>query len=336
MNTNSRTPQRDLIPRSMTAQIPLGCDHPLVQAADSLDWEEIRRIAQEIRCAKLKNAAGRPPRLRATLGALLFMALRKRPYRETEDVIRYYAPARYFCGLKETTWTPDFTTIQDFTALMGQEGIKRLNQYVVGLAVEKRLADPTTVVADTTAQEAAIPHPGEIGLMAGFLKSVRAASVTMGHALKGFVQATAAQFRTATQKAGAYRLFAKSKAARRQVVKQMADIVERINEQLGKELHAAAQRKVTLRKKSLVSKRKLDQLHQTMSVLLPQIRFSPAQTELHCLSDLATDDAVQLGYMNTDDFLTGHRARTKPRRSGTGAGFLPRGVPPTPPLEIAF
>jgi len=61
----------------------------LVQAADSLDWEEIQRIAQEIRCAKLKNAAGRPPHLRATLGAVLFMALRKRPYRETEDVIRY-------------------------------------------------------------------------------------------------------------------------------------------------------------------------------------------------------------------------------------------------------
>ena len=79
MNTTSRTPQRHLIPRPTTAQIPLGCDHPLVQAADSLDWEEIQRIAQEIRCAKLKNAAGRPPHLRATLGALLFMTLRKRP-----------------------------------------------------------------------------------------------------------------------------------------------------------------------------------------------------------------------------------------------------------------
>ena len=273
MHTNSRTQQRDLIPRSKTAQIPLGSDHPLVQAADSLDWEELQRIAEEIRCAKLKNAAGRHPHLRATLGALLFMALRKRPYRETEDLIRYYAPARYFCGLTETTWTPDFTTIQDFTALMGQEGIKRLNQYVVGLAVEEKFADCATVAADTTAQEAAIPHPGEIGLMAGFLKSVQSASITMGHALKGFVQTTAAQFRTATQKARAYRLFAKSKAARCRVLKQMADIVERINEQLGKELQAASQRKATLRKKSLVAKRKLEQLHQTMRTLLPQIRF---------------------------------------------------------------
>jgi hypothetical protein len=266
-------PQRDLIPRSTTAQIPLGRDHPLVQAADSLDWEEIQRVAQEIRRAKLKNAAGRHPHLRALLGAVLFMALRKRPYRETEDAIRYYAPARYFCGLTETTWTPDFTTIQDFTALMGEEGIKRLNQYVVGLAVEEKFADPAVVAADTTAQEAAIPHPGEVSLMAGFLKSVCAASTTIGHALKGFVQATAAQFRTATRKAREYRLFAKSKAARGRVVKHMADLVEKINDQLGKQLQAVAERKLTLHKKSLMAKRKLEQLHQTMRILLPQIRY---------------------------------------------------------------
>jgi hypothetical protein len=257
----------------MTAQIPLRGDHPLVQAADSLDWEEIQRVAQEIRRAKLKNAAGRPPHLRATLGAVLFMALRKRSYREAEDLMRYYAPARYFCGLTETTWTPDFTTIQDFTALMGQEGIKRLNQYVVGLAVEKKRGDSAVVAADTTAQEAAIPHPGEISLMAGYLKSVHAASTTIGHALKGFVHATAAQFRTATRGAREYRLFAKSKAARDRVLKHMADLVERINEQLGTQLQAVAQRKVTLHKKSLVAQRKLEQLHQTMRILLPQIRY---------------------------------------------------------------
>jgi len=34
----TRPPQRDLISRSMSAQIPLRRDHPLVQAADSLDW----------------------------------------------------------------------------------------------------------------------------------------------------------------------------------------------------------------------------------------------------------------------------------------------------------
>ena len=73
------------------------------------------------------------------------MGTRKLTYREAEDLIRYYAPARYLCGLTESNWTPDFTTIQDFTELMGEQGVRLINQYVVGLAVEKKLADPCTV-----------------------------------------------------------------------------------------------------------------------------------------------------------------------------------------------
>ena len=71
---------------------------------------------------------------------------------------------------------------------------------------------------------------------------MRAASTTVGQALKGFVHATAAQFRTAARTAREYRLFARSKAARGRVVKHMVDIVERINEQLGRELRAVSQK----------------------------------------------------------------------------------------------
>ena len=123
--------QPDLLPRSKRATIPIAEDHRLVHVTDTLDWTEMEERAQQIRSSKLKNAAGRPPHLRATLGAMLLMATRKLTYREAEDLIRYYAPARYLCGLTETEWTPDFTTIQDFTELMGEEGIKLINQYVV-------------------------------------------------------------------------------------------------------------------------------------------------------------------------------------------------------------
>jgi hypothetical protein len=152
----------------------------MVVLTDALDWTEMEVRAERIRAKKLKNAAGRPPRLRALLGALTVMAVRRLPYRETEDQIRYYAPARYLCGLTETDWTPDFTTIQDFSQLLGEDGVKLINEYVVQLAVELGLANPTVAVADTTAQEAAISHPTEVGLLASFLASVATNARTAG------------------------------------------------------------------------------------------------------------------------------------------------------------
>jgi len=265
--------QPDLLPRSKSPTIPVADNHRLVQIADTLDWEELQQRAQQIRLAKLKNAAGQPPHLRATLGAMVLMATRKLTYREAEDLVCYYAPARYLCGLTETSWTPDFTTIQDFTELMGEEGINLINQYVVQLAVKQKLADPRTLVADTTAQEAAIPYPNEMGLMSAFLRSAAAAGRKVGRALKGFVEQTASQFQAAGQKAREYRLFAKTKESKVRVMTQMLTIVEKLNTHLGKALGEAAAQGTKLRKYAIVAKSKLVQLHETMSKLLPQIRY---------------------------------------------------------------
>ena len=58
--------QRDLSPRSKRPTIPIAENHRLVQLTDTLDWTEMEERAQQIRAEKLKNAAGRPPHLRAT------------------------------------------------------------------------------------------------------------------------------------------------------------------------------------------------------------------------------------------------------------------------------
>jgi molybdopterin converting factor small subunit len=265
--------QPDLLPRSTCPTIPIAEDHKLVRLTDTLDWTEMEDQAQQIRLGKLKNAAGRPPHLRASLGAMMLMATRRLTYREAEDLIRYYAPARYLCGLTETEWTPDFTTIQDFTELMGEEGIKLINQHVVQMAVKEKLADPTTLVADTTAQEASIPYPNEMGLMSGFLTSVANAARKVGRGLKGFVQQTGSQFKAARQKAREYRLFAKTKEGKDRVMKQMLTIVEKLNANLGEALRAPAAQGGRLRKYAIVARSKLLQLQDTMSKLLPQIRY---------------------------------------------------------------
>jgi hypothetical protein len=266
--------QPELFARSKRPAIPLPNNHPMVVLTDTVDWTCMELQAEKVRRKKLKNAAGRPPHLRATLGALTLMAIRKMPYREAEEQIRYYAPARYLCGLTETDWTPDFTTIQDFAQLLGEDGCRLINEAVVKQAVALGLADPSVAVADMTAQEAAIPHPNEMGLLGGFVRSIAAAAKRAGRGMKGFLDKVAGKFRAAKEQVRKYRLFAKSKtkAAKDRMVAQMTTVIEEINRKLGKALTVASEQGRRLRGHAVVAQRRLRELHENMAKLIPQIR----------------------------------------------------------------
>jgi hypothetical protein len=129
--TRGGSRQSELFGRSKSPTIPIEENHRLVQLADRLDWTELEARAERIRASKLKNGAGRPPQLRALLGAMVLRATRYLPYRVLADQIRHYAPARYLCGLTETDWTPDHNTLHDFMELMGEQGIRLINEYAV-------------------------------------------------------------------------------------------------------------------------------------------------------------------------------------------------------------
>ncbi|HEX7337549.1 MAG TPA: transposase [Gemmatimonadales bacterium] len=270
---SGRNRQSDLFPRSKRPAIQLPDNHPIVVLTDTVDWTEMEVRADKIREKKLKNAAGRPPQLRALLGALTLMAIRNRPYRDLEDQIRYYAPARYLCGLTETDWTPDFTTVHDFAQLMGEDGVRLINESVVEQAVALGLADTRVAVADMTAQEAAIPHPNEMGLLAGFVRSVESTARKAGQTVKGFVTKAARKIKEAKEQVRKYRLFAKTKAAKDRAVARMANLIGQLNGQLARALDAASAQGHRLRGRGVVARRKLAQLHQTVGKLLPQIRY---------------------------------------------------------------
>jgi hypothetical protein len=271
----SRNRQPELFPRSKRASIEIAPDHRLVQITEEIDWTEIEELVQAIRLSKLKNAAGRPPHLRASIGALMLRAMRYRTLRDLEDLIRYYAPARFLCGLTETDWSPDANTIQDFEQLMGEEGVRLINERVVKWAVEEKLADPTVVAADTTAQEAAIPYPNEMNMMATFVSAVAAASKNVGAALQGFVKRAGGLFQAAKKKLREFRLFAKdkAKAVRMKLTSAMARVVEQVQDGLELAMDEASRQKMRLTKSRKVAWTKLGKLHATMATLLPQIRY---------------------------------------------------------------
>lgn len=267
--------QPELFPRSRHPTIPIEPNHRLVLLTDRIDWTDLLEFVENIRLSKVKNAAGRPPQLRALTGALLLKATRDMTWREAEDLIRHYAPARYLCGLTETEWTPDFRTLHDFAVLLGEDGVKLINEHTVKWAVAEKLADPSVAVGDTTAQEAAIPYPNEMGLMAAFVTSALAASQHAGTPFKKFASQVKTQVKAAREMVREYRLFAKdkAKAVKDKMITAMANVIERINHQLGRAVQTASETRSRVTKHGLVAREKLVRLQQTMSKLVPQIRY---------------------------------------------------------------
>ena len=87
--------QPELLPRSKTTRpIPIEGNHRLVELTDSLDWTEMEVRAETIRASKLKNGAGRPPHLRALLGAMVLRATRYMPYRVFPSALKGKPPGR--------------------------------------------------------------------------------------------------------------------------------------------------------------------------------------------------------------------------------------------------
>lgn len=265
--------QIELFSRSHRPTIEIDSNHPMVVLTHRIPWDELIERVMKIREAKLKSLAGRPPHLRNTIGVQVLLALKDMPYREAEDFIKYYAPARYLCGLTETDWTPDFTTMNDFAVLIGEEGLRVINEHVVGLAVELKLADPRLAVADTTAQEAEIPHPTEVGMMAKYLAVVGKTSQRAGAALKAFGQKIKDKLGAAQKRVREYRLFAKTTDAKKKITQALANTVADIQQGLSKALEEAGRTSARLRGYGKRAHGRLQQLHQTMQKLLPQIRY---------------------------------------------------------------
>src|SRR3989338_8829856 len=113
--------QRYLFDQPTKVKINLSKDHGLVKLTDTLNWDELIEIAMDIRKIKKSNT-GIEPHYREHLGAIALMAMKKVNYREAEDLICHYAPARYLCNLMDSNWAIDHVTLFDFTQMLGGRG----------------------------------------------------------------------------------------------------------------------------------------------------------------------------------------------------------------------
>lgn len=256
--------QRCLFDQPTRVRINLSKDHELVRLTKVLNWDELMEIAIDIR-EKKKNNTGCEPHYRELLGAVALMAMKKINYREAQDLITHYAPARYLCNLMDSDWAIDHVTLFDFTQVLGEDGMARINTHILKQAIEEGLADPSCLMSDTTAQEAKIPYPNEVGLMSRYtslmgkyLKKASQKYTGIKKKLKNVKEKIKGLVRNS-------HLFAKTREAKRKVAKKLLYVIEDIHREIKEGLSKSTQ----IRGKIELE---IARLTEVMEKLIPQMR----------------------------------------------------------------
>lgn len=255
--------QSCLFEQSTRVKIVLKDDHELVKLTGLVNWTELTTIAMTIRDGK-KAISGPQPRYRALLGAIALMATKKMTYREAEDLIAHYAPARYLCDLMDSDLHLDHVTIFDFTKMLGEAGMAQINKSVLSKAQGYGLVEPSVLMSDTTAQEAMIPYPTEVGLMARFGQLVQRAVGKLGGKFRDAKDGVKKQVQVIKELVRNSHLFAKGKEQKAKVGRKIYHTVKNLHKELADLLAMGS--KLTSK-----SGAELTRLVDLMDRLLPQI-----------------------------------------------------------------
>jgi hypothetical protein len=257
--------QTELFAQSIKTRIVVSENHELIRLERALDWDEMIESAIEIRSKKIKAATGPDPHYRELLGAVTLMAVKNITYRDAEDLIAHYAPARYLCNLMDSDWRPDHITIFEFTQMLGETGMNRINSNILETAKNAGVLDPSRLMSDTTAQEAKIPYPNEVGLMSKYAGLVKKAATKAG---KAFSKVRTKIKEVANKIKGLVRsshLFAKTKEQKQKIGKKLYHVSMEIHRELVKAIESAT----ALKGKSA---QELVRITEIMKTLFPQIK----------------------------------------------------------------
>jgi len=258
-------PESTLFPKATAAHIQVPSGHEFVRLTTLIDWRELTRIAVKAREKKCKKLTGREPRYRQLLGAVVLMAIRGCNLRDAEDLISYYAPARFLCDLMDSDNGLDHVTIFEFTQMLGPEGMAAINEHILCHAATKGYCDPTILMSDTTAQEARIPYPNEMGLMSHYMSVVER---TVGRlrgvfdGIKGQVTKGASKVRGLLRNS---HLFAKGREQKQKIGRKTFHTVKGLHGKIKKAIAEGGN-------VSSKAGQELRKVAETMDKLLPQIR----------------------------------------------------------------
>ena len=193
--------------------VTLEPDHRLAVLSKSIPWQELMEKAIPVLYDEQGISAhtGRPLDLRAHLGAYILQAVHGWTDRWTEEMLRFYIPARIFCGYLESEGSLDHTSIEEFRTRFGTKGAQLITRDMMGVAKQFGFTVADDVDMDTTVQEAGITHPTEMKLMSHLFRRMQsiheAIKKTGRNGLSGIGKLAKRFKKIATD----YRLFGKGK-----------------------------------------------------------------------------------------------------------------------------
>jgi hypothetical protein len=211
----------------------LEVNHRLITLCQTIEWESLMEQAVPILYDEqgISKEAGRLLDLRAHLGAYILQTTYGWTDRWTEEMLRFYIPARIFCGYNESQGGLDHTSIEDFRNRFGETGARLIRADILKVARKFGLSEPDDVDMDTTAQEAGIPHPTEMKLMSHLIKRLVALhGILKNVGARGIsgIKSIAEQFKKCLTE---YRFFSKDKQTK-------TDLIRTAKELSGKALQA--------------------------------------------------------------------------------------------------
>ena len=196
-------------------------EHRLVVLCKSIPWEALMEKAKPILYDEQGISAntGRRLNLRAHLGIYILQTVHHWTDRWAEEMLRFYFPARIFCGYLDSTGSIDHTSIEEFRTRFGTKGAQLITQDMMRVAKEFGFTKGDDVDMDTTVQEAGITHPTEMKLMSRLMKKAKVIHKKLTKAGKKGIGAIKSISKEFSKLETHYRFFAKTKEVKDQIIR---------------------------------------------------------------------------------------------------------------------
>ncbi len=230
LDLNELNQESLFIQSEFRTQVSIPKAHPLVALNQSISWPGLMEQAVPLLYQKqgVSIDIGRRLNLRAHLGAYILQSVHNWTDRYTEEMIRYYVPARIFCGFLESSGSLDHTKIEKFRNRLGPGGAQLINAEVFNIARKFGFTGPQDVDMDTTVQEAGVTHPTEMKLLDHLLKKANRFHESLKEAGKTGIRGMKKVVKTFSKVFTDYRFFAKTKEAKSKAIKKSVKLAKAV------------------------------------------------------------------------------------------------------------